>query len=221
MVDDLLAPLVVRRSIISESITVCSPSNRQAIQAMTTSAPALPDPRVVVTATAKDTGLSTFQSDRTLPPFRPFGPHASAFTVIDNHATLPVSNNNNNDNQDEGGAPPALPRCPPAGVNFSIADFPPRYSAPLHRTLSLDYGIVLAGEIALELDGGGSGGGSGEGEEKEEKILRAGDVVVQRGANHVWHNRTDAYCRVAFVMIGAEKIRLESGEELGETVFKR
>lgn len=79
----------------------------------------------------------------------------------------------------------------------------------MHRTLSLDYCIVLSGEIVLELDGG------------EEKTVKAGEFIIQGGANHRWINRTNEVCRVAFVMAGAEKVRLESGEELEETVIKR
>jgi len=77
----------------------------------------------------------------------------------------------------------------------------------MHRTLSLDYAVVLSGEITLILDGG------------EEKTVKAGEFIVQRGVNHSWHNRLDIPCRVMFVMAGAEKIVLENGTELEETVF--
>jgi quercetin dioxygenase-like cupin family protein len=58
----------------------------------------------------------------------------------------------------------------------------------MHRTESIDYGIVLAGEITLVLD-------------KEEVVVRAGDVVIQRGTNHAWSNRSGAPCRMAFILI--------------------
>lgn len=60
----------------------------------------------------------------------------------------------------------------------------------MHRTESVDYGIVLSGEITLILDVG-------------ETLVRAGDVVVQRGTNHGWANRSGAPCRVAFVLVDA------------------
>jgi mannose-6-phosphate isomerase-like protein (cupin superfamily) len=63
----------------------------------------------------------------------------------------------------------------------------PRH-ALMHRTESIDYGIVLEGEITLIVDDG-------------ETVVRAGDIVVQRGTNHAWANRSDATCRVAFVLI--------------------
>ena len=58
----------------------------------------------------------------------------------------------------------------------------------MHRTRTVDYGIVLAGEIYLVLDEG-------------ETLLKPGDVVVQRGTNHAWSNRSDKPCRMAFVLI--------------------
>ena len=58
----------------------------------------------------------------------------------------------------------------------------------MHRTESIDYGIVIEGEITLILDVG-------------EVIARAGDVVVQRGTNHAWSNRSGRNCRIAFVLI--------------------
>jgi len=58
----------------------------------------------------------------------------------------------------------------------------------MHRTESLDYGVVLAGECTLVLDRG-------------EVALRPGHVVVQRGTNHAWANRSGAPCRMLFVLI--------------------
>ena len=60
--------------------------------------------------------------------------------------------------------------------------------AHMHRTETVDYGIVLDGEIVLIMDDG-------------ETTVRAGDIVVQRGTNHGWANRTDRNCRIAFILI--------------------
>jgi mannose-6-phosphate isomerase-like protein (cupin superfamily) len=60
--------------------------------------------------------------------------------------------------------------------------------AMMHRTETVDYGIVLEGEIVLVL-------------EETETLLKAGDVVVQFGTNHAWSNRSDKVCRMAFVLI--------------------
>jgi mannose-6-phosphate isomerase-like protein (cupin superfamily) len=67
----------------------------------------------------------------------------------------------------------------------------PRHPA-IHRTRSLDYVVVLKGEITLLLDDG-------------EVLLKAGDVVVQQGTNHAWINRGAATCRLAMVFIDAEE----------------
>ena len=63
--------------------------------------------------------------------------------------------------------------------------------SPMHRTASLDYGICVAGECDLVLDSG------------QAVTVRAGDVVVQRGTNHVWHNRTDKPCLFAWILLDA------------------
>ncbi|KAI0132451.1 hypothetical protein BJ170DRAFT_613967 [Xylariales sp. AK1849] len=162
----------------------------------------LPNPRVVVTGHKAD-GISVFSSDQVLEPFAPFGPAASSFSVFDSRSAVPISNQ-----APTGDSSKAIPRCPPNGVNFCITDLPPQfYGVPMHRTLSLDYCIVLSGEIVLALDGG------------EEKTVKAGEFIVQGGVNHKWVNRTDETCRIAFVMVGAEKVKLESGEVLEATVL--
>jgi len=58
----------------------------------------------------------------------------------------------------------------------------------MHRTESIDYGVILEGEITLLVDEG-------------ETIVRAGDIVVQRGTNHAWANRSGKNCRIAFILI--------------------
>lgn len=58
----------------------------------------------------------------------------------------------------------------------------------MHRTQTVDYGIVLDGELTLVVDHG-------------ETTVRAGDIVVQQGTNHAWANRSGRPCRVAFVLI--------------------
>ena len=59
----------------------------------------------------------------------------------------------------------------------------------MHRTESVDYGVVIAGELTLVLD-------------DSEVQLRPGSVVVQRGTNHAWANRSQAPCRMLFVLVG-------------------
>jgi mannose-6-phosphate isomerase-like protein (cupin superfamily) len=62
-----------------------------------------------------------------------------------------------------------------------------------HKTSSVDYAIVLSGEIYALMDEG-------------EVLLEAGDVLIQRGTNHAWSNRTDEPATVAFVLIDADPV---------------
>ena len=62
-----------------------------------------------------------------------------------------------------------------------------------HKTSSVDYAIVLSGEIHALMDEG-------------EVLLETGDVLVQRGTNHAWSNRSDEPCYVAFVLIDADPV---------------
>ncbi|KAE8375693.1 hypothetical protein BDV26DRAFT_283262 [Aspergillus bertholletiae] len=70
----------------------------------------------------------------------------------------------------------------PPGLSIStgtvcrIVDMPPNAISPMHRTVSLDYGVVLEGEVELLLDSG------------EKRLLKRGDVAVQRATNHAWRN---------------------------------
>ncbi|MBT5048684.1 MAG: cupin domain-containing protein [Rhodospirillaceae bacterium] len=63
----------------------------------------------------------------------------------------------------------------------------------MHRTRSVDYAIVISGEIHMLLD-------------ESEVHLKAGDTIVQRGTNHAWANRGDAPCIIAFVLIDAKTL---------------
>ena len=58
----------------------------------------------------------------------------------------------------------------------------------MHRTETVDYGIMLEGELTLFMDEG-------------ETVIRAGDIVIQRGTNHGWANRSGKSCRIAFILI--------------------
>ena len=90
---------------------------------------------------------------------------------------------------------------PPAGTAFRIVEFPPDSSveamlaqgsraAVMHRTPSIDYAYVIDGEIYAVLD-------------DAEALMKAGDVLIQRGTNHGWSNRSNRPCKVLFVLISA------------------
>ena len=78
------------------------------------------------------------------------------------------------------------------GSVIRIVDMLPHQVSPMHRTNSIDYGIILSGEIELELDDG------------VKKTIREGGIVIQRGTNHLWRNVTDKVCRIAFILIDAQ-----------------
>lgn len=83
------------------------------------------------------------------------------------------------------------------GSVIRIVDMLPGKASPLHRSYSIDYGVVLSGRLELELDGG------------EVVALQAGDVVVQRATNHLWRNPSlDTVCRIAFILIEALPIEV-------------
>lgn len=90
------------------------------------------------------------------------------------------------------------------GTIVHVIDMPPGSGAPMHRTRTVDYGIVLEGEVDLELDDG--------------SVIRmtAGDVVVQRGTAHAWYNRSSRTVRMFFVLVDGEftsELRSTLGEE--------
>lgn len=74
------------------------------------------------------------------------------------------------------------------GIDAHGADGAKARHPYMHRTKSVDYGIILSGEIDMLLD-------------DSEVHLKAGDVVIQQGTNHAWVNHSDKFCRIAFVLI--------------------
>ncbi|HUZ73400.1 MAG TPA: cupin domain-containing protein [Stellaceae bacterium] len=82
---------------------------------------------------------------------------------------------------------------PPGGTRFTINDFPPGATGAMHRTETVDYCLVLAGEIDMEMD-------------NSTIHLKAGDVVIQRGTHHAWTNRGTEPARIAFVLVDAKPL---------------
>jgi quercetin dioxygenase-like cupin family protein len=83
----------------------------------------------------------------------------------------------------------------PNGTVFRIVSFAPGNTPRMHRTDSIDYALILSGEIDMELD-------------DSTMHLKAGDVVVQRGTNHNWMNRGTEPCIIAFVLIDAKSVEV-------------
>ena len=112
---------------------------------------------------------------------------------------------------------------PPGGAHWRVVEFPPESAAPadvdtndliaelneklpdflahadltrlgMHKTPTIDFGVVISGEIWLELD-------------DSQVHLKPGDCVVQRGTMHAWRNRSDRPCVMSFVLIEAGSMR--------------
>ena len=142
-------------------------------------------------------------------------PSGNAVANLWTTAEFPVGVNGSEDRaQRQVGVPP-----PEKGTIFRVVDFPPTSrSGPIshadhekiltgmgidpktqgygrhantHRTKSIDYAIVLDGEIDMLMD-------------DTEVHLKAGDVLIQQGTNHAWVNNGNRPCRVGFVLIDAE-----------------
>jgi quercetin dioxygenase-like cupin family protein len=81
------------------------------------------------------------------------------------------------------------------GTVFRVVEFAPGVAPRNHRTDSIDYAVVVSGEIDMELD-------------DSVVHLQAGDVVVQRGTIHNWVNHGTAPCTIAFVLIDAKPVEI-------------
>jgi quercetin dioxygenase-like cupin family protein len=111
----------------------------------------------------------------------------SLLTLIWTTATAPVDNDDATDGRDR-----AVGLTLPGGSVLRVVELLPGTRAPMHRTNSLDYGIVLLGEIELLLDDGAV------------TLVGAGSIIIQRGAIHGWRNPSaDTPVRVAFVLLDA------------------
>jgi hypothetical protein len=165
-------------------------------------------------------GRAIFISDGPAPAVFDRGPGATAVTELWETSATPASNAGSKD-PTVGGAQRLPP--PKNGSKFRVVEYPPdskRVAAihaassatdanaksegyvrdvankrhpGVHKTDTIDYAIVLSGEIYALMDEG-------------ELLLKTGDVLIQRGTNHAWSNRTDEPCCIAFVLIDAEPV---------------
>jgi quercetin dioxygenase-like cupin family protein len=93
------------------------------------------------------------------------------------------------------------------GSVIRVVDMLPNASSPLHRTSSIDYGIVMSGKIELELDN------------QVFKTVEAGEIIVQRGTIHKWRNPSnEEICRIVFVLTEAKPYEV-NGKPLEECMI--
>jgi len=145
--------------------------------------------RRIVTGHNED-GRAVFRSDTVIEP-QPIPSGDAAFALLWAAPTLPVDNNDPTDGRmrDAG-------RTLRGGTVIRVVDMLPGCASPMHRTNSIDYGIILSGHLELELDDGAT------------TQLEPGDVVIQRGTMHLWRNPSpDTICRIVFVLVEAHAYR--------------
>jgi quercetin dioxygenase-like cupin family protein len=132
-----------------------------------------------------DHGRAVFKSED-FEPTKVIPSGDAAFLLVWTTETVPVDLNDDTDG-----------RFRDAGLTINkgsvirIVDMLPGGQSPMHRTNSIDYGIVMSGEVELELDDGVT------------KTVRQGGIIVQRGTNHLWRNVGNEPCRIAFILIEA------------------
>jgi quercetin dioxygenase-like cupin family protein len=144
--------------------------------------------RRVVTGHDKDgkAVVSIDEVSRDVVSYRP----GATITNVWSTVGFPVDNSSTSD-----GAKEITATTRDGGAVFRVIEYAPGVAPRNHRTNSIDYAVVLSGEIDMDLDG-------------EVVTLRAGDVLVQRGTIHDWINRYDKPCVIAFVLIDARPVEL-------------
>jgi quercetin dioxygenase-like cupin family protein len=156
-----------------------------------------PPIRRVVTGHNK-TGDATVVSDKEFQP-KLVASGDAEFALLWTAPDLPVDNNDDTD-----GAERDAGLTLKGGSVIRVVDMLPGRSSPMHRTNSLDYGIVVKGELELILDN------------DETVQLKEGDLVVQRGTIHMWRNpNPDTVCRIVFILTEATAVEVD-GKALTE-----
>ncbi|KAK6429095.1 hypothetical protein LTR95_014757 [Oleoguttula sp. CCFEE 5521] len=173
----------------------------------------LPALTTYITGHDKSTGATTIQEHRPA-TWKAVDNNGMAFNVGYTTSQFPLDMNDDKDitSHDQKLASGRLGLVSPGGTVLRYVDFAPGFESMMHRTTSLDYGIVLEGAIELILDSG------------EKQILHRGDSCVQRGTNHAWRNPSDQeWARVVYVLqdaqplkVGGEVLREDLGRSSGE-----
>ena len=116
----------------------------------------------------------------------------AAMATIWTTATVPADLNDETDGRERDAGTTLK-----GGSVIRIVDMLPNASSPLHRTNSIDYGIVMSGKIELELDN------------QVFKTVETGGIIVQRGTIHKWRNpSSEEICRIVFVLTEAKPFEI-------------
>ncbi|KAH0282339.1 hypothetical protein M436DRAFT_59191 [Aureobasidium namibiae CBS 147.97] len=109
--------------------------------------------------------------------------------------TFPVDLKDNKDIKDHKNQSTPFPIKLPNGSVARLIDYAPGVESPMHRTNSLDYGVVLEGEITLIL---------GDHETGPRRVMKRGDVSVQRATDHAWKNNSSTeWARILYILLDA------------------
>lgn len=93
----------------------------------------------------------------------------------------------------------------PNGSAARIIDFAPGYTTPMHRSMSINYNVVIEGEVEVLLDSG------------ESRILKRGDTLVQRAINHAWRNTSETeWARITAVVLPVQEFSV-GGQDIKAT----
>jgi quercetin dioxygenase-like cupin family protein len=134
-----------------------------------------------------NSGRAIVQIDETTTNVQSARPGASA-SVIWTTEGFPVDNSGHEDTSSR-----TVGTTLAGGTVFRVVEFSPGVQGRNHRTDSIDYAVIISGEIDMEIDGATA-------------HLKAGDVLVQRGTIHNWINRGSAPCVIAFILIDAKPV---------------
>ena len=148
----------------------------------------LPKIRRVVTG-HDESGKAIVKIDEVCSHYREGRPGAMVCNVWTTD-TAPADNSGQADNGQREGKFTMIDN----GTVFRIIEFRPGVQQRIHRTDTIDYIVVMSGEIDMELEAG------------EEVHLKAGDVMVQRGTVHNWINRGSETCVLAIVLVHAKPV---------------
>ena len=169
--------------------------------------------RVVTTIDKSGKAVALFDGDNPHAKLRPQRQTVSRLLWVTDETPADMSGSADRAARDIGIAPPAggsifrivdIPPTPPevdaldldyqhriVGDHAPVKGLPPRHPL-MHRTRTIDYAIIMAGEIDMLLD-------------DTEIHFKAGDVLIQQGTNHAWVNRGSEPCRIAFILIDAKE----------------
>jgi len=167
-------------------------------------ATALPGPTAYLTGHDESTGKAIIHSERPV-DWTKFDDDKLNMSVAYT-TNFPADLNNDADvaAHDDKLASGKLGLVSSGGTVLRYVDFAPVYECMMHRTQSVDYGIVVEGCVESILDSG------------EKRLLRRGDVMVQRATMHAWRNPSETeWCRMIFVLQDSKPLFI-NGERFGE-----